>query len=145
MTTTASTTMFKSSLNSEQNENFIEKIEDKNKLNEYINNNMICVLDFCAPWCNPCNKLSPYLHELSTKYTEVCFIKIDVDIHSNISELYNITSLPTVLILYYGKQFDLITGYNTKTVETITQKIDYLQKENTTGGNTHDNPELTNI
>lgn len=37
------------------------------------------VIDFTATWCGPCKYMDPIIQEFAAKYTEVEFIKIDVD------------------------------------------------------------------
>jgi len=37
------------------------------------------VIDFTATWCGPCKSMDPVIQEFAAKYTDVEFIKIDVD------------------------------------------------------------------
>ena len=37
------------------------------------------VIDFTAEWCGPCKLIEPVIQEFAAKYTDVEFIKIDVD------------------------------------------------------------------
>lgn len=37
------------------------------------------IIDFTATWCGPCRFMEPAITEIAAKYTDVEFIKIDVD------------------------------------------------------------------
>jgi thiol-disulfide isomerase/thioredoxin len=37
------------------------------------------VIDFTAKWCGPCKVMDPVLKDFAAKYTDVEFIKLDVD------------------------------------------------------------------
>ena len=37
------------------------------------------VVDFFAEWCGPCKVLAPKLDELSKQYSDIVFLKVDVD------------------------------------------------------------------
>lgn len=37
------------------------------------------VMDFKATWCGPCKLMDPVIQEFAAKYTNVEFIKVDVD------------------------------------------------------------------
>ena len=58
------------------------------------------IIDFFATWCGPCKMLSPILDELSEEYEgKVDFYKVDVDQESKLSELFNIRSVPSLLLI----------------------------------------------
>ena len=38
------------------------------------------MIEFTAKWCGPCKSLEAKLEELAAKYTDVEFVKIDVDV-----------------------------------------------------------------
>ncbi|EYU34675.1 hypothetical protein MIMGU_mgv1a014830mg [Erythranthe guttata] len=41
--------------------------------------NKLMVIDFSATWCGPCKFMEPVFNDMSAQYTDVDFIKIDVD------------------------------------------------------------------
>ena len=70
----------------------------------------LLVIDFYADWCNPCKMIALKLKELSEEYTDVKFMKCNVDENPNISLKYNIRALPTVLLIKRGEVVNLQTG-----------------------------------
>jgi len=61
----------------------------------------VVVLDFYANWCNPCKKLDPYISELKNKFPLYEFKKINIEDDNNkeIVDEYEVSALPTVVIL----------------------------------------------
>lgn len=37
------------------------------------------LVDFTATWCGPCKMIAPIFEQLSTTYTNIVFLKVDVD------------------------------------------------------------------
>ena len=61
------------------------------------------VVDFFAEWCGPCKMMGPILHEVKEKAGErVTVLKLDIDKSPYYSELYNIRSVPTLIIFKDG-------------------------------------------
>ena len=57
------------------------------------------VVDFYADWCQPCKRLEPILRQVAQHYEgTVDFYRIDVDKNSEISDLFQIRSVPFLLI-----------------------------------------------
>jgi len=59
---------------------------------------MIHVTRFSATWCAPCRMLAPEFKKLEEQFTDVKFITVDVEEEPTIAELYEIRSVPTVVI-----------------------------------------------
>jgi thioredoxin 1 len=54
------------------------------------------IVDFWAPWCVPCRRVSPILDEMSKDRDDVQFVKINVDDNPATAMNYRITSVPTI-------------------------------------------------
>ncbi|MFL5771787.1 MAG: thioredoxin [Flavisolibacter sp.] len=58
------------------------------------------IVDFYAEWCGPCKAVAPILEELSIEYSgELDIYKIDTDNESELSSLFGIQSIPTLLFI----------------------------------------------
>jgi len=69
------------------------------------------LLDFWAPWCNPCKLMNPILDEIQKEYQDLKIVKINVDEDAGMVNNYNITSVPTyILIKDDGEIVSFING-----------------------------------
>jgi thioredoxin 1 len=58
------------------------------------------IVDFYAEWCGPCKAIAPILEELSAIYSDKLVIyKIDTDKEMELSALFGIQSIPTLLFI----------------------------------------------
>lgn len=63
----------------------------------------IVFIDFYADWCAPCRVTSPIIEELSNEFSNIKFVKIDVDKNPELAQQYSIFSIPTFMIFKDGK------------------------------------------
>lgn len=69
------------------------------------------VIDFYATWCGPCQAVAPLLEEFSDLYGEkVDFYKVNVDEENELSGIFNIRSIPTLLFVSRGGEVQRFTG-----------------------------------
>ena len=54
------------------------------------------IVDFWAPWCVPCRRVSPILEEWSQERDDVRFVKLNVDDNPATEMNYSIASIPTI-------------------------------------------------
>ncbi len=65
--------------------------------------NKFVLLDFTAKWCGPCRGIAPLLEEIEDEYEDVLFLKVDVDKFQELCEEYNVSSMPTFILLEEGE------------------------------------------
>ena len=61
--------------------------------------NKYVLLDFWADWCHPCKLMNPVLDQIKKEYP-----KINVDEDSAMVQEYNITSVPTYILMKEDKE-----------------------------------------
>jgi putative thioredoxin len=69
------------------------------------------LVDFWATWCGPCKSLSPVLEKLAREAGgKFVLAKIDIDRNPEIADLFQIQSVPSVLLLVGGRFVDGFLG-----------------------------------
>ena len=76
------------------------------------------LVQYTATWCNPCKMLTPRLSNLSNKYTDVTFVKVDIEENMDSARELNITTVPTVMIYDGTTLINRSTGANIDSVYT---------------------------
>ena len=57
------------------------------------------LVDFYATWCGPCKMMHPVLEDLAKKVGENArIVKIDIDNNEELARVYNVRSVPTLMI-----------------------------------------------
>lgn len=69
------------------------------------------VVDFWAPWCQPCQTLTPLLEKLAEEYGgRFRLAKVNADDYPEIAQQFGVRSIPTVKVVFDGRLVDEFTG-----------------------------------
>ncbi|EEI16467.1 thioredoxin [Corynebacterium lipophiloflavum] len=82
---------------------------------EVVDSDIPVVVDFWAEWCGPCKKLSPILEQIAEEMDgQVKVAKVDVDTERTLGAMFQVMSIPTVMIFKDGAAVDTMIGAQPK-------------------------------
>jgi len=95
------------------------------KCSRFINKYPLSVVDFWAPWCQPCKEITPQIRKLSKMYIgKVAFGKINIENNKMIAKEYHVMGIPNLFFFSYGEKITNISGV--RQIGIYQEKIDGL-------------------
>ena len=89
----------------------IEEINDSNFDNIINDTDKIVIVDFWAPWCGPCIKMTPVLEQIQNEMQDyVKIVKINADENTKKATEYGVFSLPSLLLFKGGETKEVMVG-----------------------------------
>jgi thioredoxin reductase (NADPH) len=97
-------------------------VRDENEFQMYINAVPLLVVDFYSPSCPVCKGMMSVVEKIADKYQDkIQMIKVNIDNNKNIADYYQITTLPTLLMI---KEKDVIAkSIGRKSLEELEEFI----------------------
>ena len=99
------------------------KITRENFENEVMKSDIPVLIDFWAPWCGPCRMMGPIIEQLAEEYEGKAKVgKVNVDEEGELSQVFGVMSIPTIVLVKDGKVVKQAVGARPKTeVEAMLQ------------------------
>ena len=108
-------------------DNLIEDIDTNSFVDKVIkeSKNIAIIVDFWAPWCEPCKQITPILEQLITSYKgKVKLVKINIDENQQLAQQLNIQSVPTIMAFYEGQPINGFAGLKSpEEIKTFLQEV----------------------
>ena len=82
------------------------------KLIELQTENKKILLEIYGDWCAPCRMLMPKLESIEEKYSDISFLKMNIDKNKPFIDEMGIRSIPFVMFYDGKKLIDTIVGLN---------------------------------
>lgn len=88
------------------------------------------LVDFWAPWCNPCKAIAPILESIARKHDrKLRIVKVNTDNNPRLLTAYKVRGIPTLLFFSNGKLVDRHFGM--LSAELLEQKVSAFLKSTT--------------
>ena len=96
-----------------ENDNFIYNINEQEFEEKVLiaSSSALILVDFWAPWCEPCKQLTPILEKITKEAKgKINLIKINIDESKQIAAQFRIQSIPAVFAFKDGQPVDAFQG-----------------------------------
>ncbi|KAF8799056.1 glutaredoxin [Phlegmacium glaucopus] len=80
----------------------------------------ISIINFWAPWAEPCHKMNELFKELANKNPAALFLQVEAEEQDDIAESFDIQAVPAFIILQGHTLLDRISGAD---ATTLTQAV----------------------
>ena len=74
----------------------------KENFDEKVGNDGMILVDFWASWCGPCRMFAPVFERAAERNPDVMFGKVDTEAQPELAAAFEISSIPTLLIVRDG-------------------------------------------
>ena len=73
------------------------------------------MVDFSAPWCAPCNRMTPVVERMASENEDYIIGKLNIDEASELAQEYSVNSIPAFLFFKDGEVKKRLSGIQSET------------------------------
>lgn len=81
---------------------------------EVLHSDKPVLLDFWAAWCGPCRMVGPIVDEIAAERSDVKVGKINVDEQRELAAVFQVMSIPTLVVMKDGQAVSKVVGARPK-------------------------------
>ena len=78
---------------------------------EVTNHSGFVLVDFWAGWCGPCMMVAPVIAQIAEENSDIKVGKVNVDEEPELAQVFNIQSIPAIILFKDGKPVKQSIGY----------------------------------
>lgn len=98
-------------------------VTDKDFRKAVLKSKVPVLVDFWAPWCQPCLAVAPFIDKMAKEYSgRVKVVKLNVDENPVMKHRYQVMSIPTLIMFDGGSPIERRTGANPAVIKTMIEE-----------------------
>jgi len=101
----------------------LHNVSDSTFQQDVLNSGTPVLVDFWAPWCEPCRMIAPVVESLAGDYEgRMAVAKVNVDENPATAQKYQVMGIPTLILFKGGQPVERFVGYMPK--EDLQRRVD---------------------
>ena len=90
-------------------------VTDQTFNSEVLDSPLPVLVDFWADWCHPCRLVEPAVKQIASENQDkIKVVKLNIDENPDVSNRYNVLSIPTLLLFIEGTEKARVIGARPK-------------------------------